>query len=117
MLLHYILSNLSSCVVLCSVVLCWYLAVQLLVQLADALGQLGQLLCDDSMVNSLSGVCLHVEVLGQEVRVALCKHKHKHKHSSSELQYSHTLTVCTKHQARGDKHVVINPEEKCVCGV
>lgn len=51
-----------------------YLAVQLLVQLTDALGQLGQLLGDDSMVDSLSGVRLHIEALGQEIGVALCKH-------------------------------------------
>lgn len=51
-----------------------YLAVQLLVQLTDALCQLGQLLSNDSMVNSLSCVRLHVEVLCQEISVASWKH-------------------------------------------
>lgn len=59
-----------------------YLAVQLLVQLADALSQLGQLLCDDSMVDRLSGVRLHVKVLRHKITVALWgggnkKHTHK----------------------------------------
>lgn len=51
-----------------------YLAVQLLVQLTDALCQLGQLLGDDSMVYHLSRVRLHIEVISQEVGVAPCKH-------------------------------------------
>ena len=50
-----------------------YLAVQLPVQLADALSQLGQLLSDDGMVDDLGRVRLHVKVVGQEVHVALCK--------------------------------------------
>jgi len=48
--------------------------VQLLVQLADALGQLGQLLSNDRMVDDLGRVCLHVKALRQEVRIALCEH-------------------------------------------
>ncbi|TNN34626.1 hypothetical protein EYF80_055216 [Liparis tanakae] len=51
-----------------------YLAVQLLVQLTDALRQLGQLLGDGRVVDRLSRVRLHVEVIRQEVRVAACKH-------------------------------------------
>ena len=53
--------------------MCVYLAVQLPVQLADALSQLGQLLSDDGMVDDLGGVRLHVKALRQEVHVALCK--------------------------------------------
>lgn len=51
-----------------------YLAVQLLVQLADPLCQLGQLLSNDCMMNSLGCVRLHIKVIGHEIRVALCKH-------------------------------------------
>lgn len=63
-----------GCALLCCAVMGLYLAVQLLVQLTDALCQLGQLFSDDSMVNSLSSVRLHVKVLSQEICVALCTH-------------------------------------------
>lgn len=73
---------------LCCGVLGLYLAVQLLVQLTDALRQLGQLLSDDSMVNSLSSVRLHIKVLCHKIRVALCKHSST---SSNHSVYSHVL--------------------------
>lgn len=66
----------------CTAVLCCYLAVQLLVQLADALCQLGQLLSDNSMVDGLGSVRLHIKILGQEISVTLCKHST----TSSECQ-------------------------------
>lgn len=52
-----------------------YLAVQLLVQLTDALRQLCKLLSNDSMVDGLSSVCLHIEVLRQKIPVALWKNR------------------------------------------
>lgn len=48
---------------------------QLLVQLTDALRQLGQLLGDDSAVNGLRCVRLHVKLLRHEVGVALCSQR------------------------------------------
>lgn len=50
-----------------------HLAVQLFVQLTDALCQLCQLLCDDSMMNGLSCVGLHIEILFKEISIALWK--------------------------------------------
>lgn len=50
-----------------------YLTVKLLVQLADALSQLSQLLSDYGMMDSLSCVRLHVKAFVQEIRIALCK--------------------------------------------
>lgn len=47
-----------------------YLAVELLVQLTDALSQLGQLFCDDSMVDGLGCVRLHVKVLYEKISIA-----------------------------------------------
>lgn len=44
---------------------------QLLVQLADALSQLGQLLSNDSMVDGLGRVCLHVKVVRDKIPVAV----------------------------------------------
>lgn len=63
-----------------SVLLDWsYLAVQLLVQLTDALSQLCKLLCNDSMVDRLSCICLHIKALWHKITVALWKNK-KHRH-------------------------------------
>lgn len=63
-----------------SVLLDWsYLAVQLLVQLTDALSQICKLLCNDSMVDRLSCICLHIKVLWHKITVALWKNK-KHRH-------------------------------------
>lgn len=62
-----------------SALLGWsYLAVQLLVQLTDALSQLCKLLCNDSMVDRLGSICLHIKVLWHKITVALWKNK-KHK--------------------------------------
>lgn len=55
------------------VVVCSYLTVQLLVQLADALRQLGQLLSNNRMMNGLGRVRLHVKVISHEFGITLCK--------------------------------------------
>lgn len=73
-----------------------YLAVQLLVQLADALSQLGQLLCDDSMVDRLSGVRLHVKVLRHKITVALWGGKTRNTHTDmTESVAAHNKTKTT----------------------
>lgn len=76
-----------------------YLAVQLLVQLADALCKLGQLLSNDSMVNSLSRVGLYIKILCRKVRVALCKHSSA---SSNHSVHSHVCITkrCCYNAAR-----------------
>lgn len=50
-----------------------YLAVELLVQLTDALSQFGHLLSNDSMVDCLSSVCLHIKILWHKITEALYK--------------------------------------------
>lgn len=69
-----------------------YLTVQLLVQLADPLCQLGQLLSNDCMMNSLGCVRLHIKVIGHKIRVALCKHNSTS--SNHHLHFMYEKKAC-----------------------
>lgn len=77
---------------------CSYLAVQFFVELADALCQLGQLLSDDGLMDSLCCVRLHVKIFVQEIRIALCKQSRRSLQSPTSIQQTsdRTRVVCQK---------------------
>lgn len=78
-----------------AVIVSLYLTVQLLVQLADALCQLGQLLSNNGMMNSLGCVRLHIKVISHEIRITLCKNRQciEKGRASNCLHYCYRLLV------------------------